>query len=148
MLLDLLALLDLLEKEENKDSPDLLASRVFLDQLVPLVRVENLETRVFLERAELLVLLDPEVNVVSLVRGVVLELRVFRDLVDFLEHLDLMDLRELLDQLVLPDLRDPLVCRACPEREELVASQDPRETEVTTDRKDLRELLERTVLEV
>lgn len=33
------------------------------------------------------------VSVVSLVRGVVLDLRVFRDLVDFLEHLELMDPR-------------------------------------------------------
>lgn len=34
---------------------------------------------------------------VSLVRGVVLELRVFRDLVDFLEHLELMDPRSVDD---------------------------------------------------
>jgi len=148
VLLDLLALLDLLEREESKDSLDLLASRVCLDHLVPQERLENLEIRVFLERAELLVLLDQEVNVVSLVRGVVLELRVFRDLVDFLEHPEVMDPRELLDQLVLLDPRDPPVCRVCPERGELVASQDPKETEVTADQRGLRELLERTVLEV
>lgn len=148
VLLDLLALLDLLEREESKDSLDLLASRVCLDHLVPPESLENLETRVSLERAEFLVLLDLEVNVVSLVRGVVLELRVFRDLVDFLEHLELMDPREPLDHLVLLDPRDPPACRVCPEREELVASQDPKETEVTMEQKDLRELLERTVLEV
>lgn len=148
MLLDLLGLLDLLEREESKDNLDLLASRVCPDQVVPQERLENLETRVFPERPELLVLLDLEVNVVSLERGVVLVLRVFRDLVDFLEHLAVMDPREPLDQLVLLDPRDPLACRVCLEREEPVASQDPRETEVTMERKDLRELLERTVLEV
>lgn len=148
VLLDLLGLLDLLEREESKDSLDPLASRVCLDHLVPQERLENLETRVCPERAELLVPLDLEVNVVSLVRGVVLELRVFRDLVDFLEHPEVMGPREPLDQLVLLDPRDPPACRACPEKEEPVASQDPRETEVTMERKDLRELLERTVLEV
>lgn len=147
-LLDHLALLDLLGREESKDSLDLLASRVCLDHLVPQERLENPETRVSLERVELLVLLDQEVSVVSLVRGVVLDLRVYRDLVDFLGHLDLMDPREPLDQLVLLDLRDPPVCRVCLEREELVVSQEQRETEVTTDRKDLKELLERTVVEV
>lgn len=147
-LLDLLALLVLLGREENKDSLDPLASRVCLDQLVPLVRLENLETRVFLERAEFLVLLDPEVNVVSLVREVAPAPRVFRDPVDFLEHLEVMDPREPLDQLVLKELRGPLVCKACPEREELVASQEPRETEVTTEQRDLRVHLERTVQEV
>lgn len=34
---------------------------------------------------------------VSLVRGAVLELRVFRDLVDFLEHLEVMDPRSVDD---------------------------------------------------
>lgn len=145
---DLLALLDLLEREESKDSLDLLASRVCLDLVVLLERLENPETRVFLERAELLVLLEPEVSVVSLVRGVVLDLRVFRDLVDFLEHPEVMDPRELLDLLAPLDPKDPLACRECQEREELVASQEPKETEVIMDRRDLRELLERTVLEV
>jgi len=145
---DPLALLDLLEREESKDSLDHPAFRVCLDQLVPQERLENLETRVFLERAELLVLLGPEVSVVSLVRGVVPELRVFRDLVDFLEHLELMDPREPLDRPELLDPRGPLACRVCLEREELVESQDPRETEVTMARRDLRELLVKTVLEV
>ncbi|KAK2851665.1 hypothetical protein Q5P01_007941 [Channa striata] len=148
VLLDLLALLDLLEREENKDSLDPLASRDFLDLLVPQERLENLEIRVFLERPELLVLLDLEVNVASLVRGVVLELRVFRDHVDFLEHPEPMGQREPLAQLVLPDLRDPPASRVCLEREELVESQDLRETEVTMVRRDLRELLERMVQEV
>lgn len=148
MLLDLLALLALLEREESKDSLDLLDSRVCLDHLVPLERLENLETKVSLEREELLVLLDLEVSVVSLVRGVVLEHKVFRDLVDFLEHLEVMDPRELLDQLVLLDPRDPQACRVCPEREEPVVSLDPRETEVTMEQRDLRALPERTVLEV
>lgn len=145
---DLPALLDLQERGESKDRLDLLASRVFLDPLEQLERLENLETRVFLERAELLVLLEREARGVSLVRGVEPGLRVCRDLVDFLEQLELMDLRELLARPELRVHRAPLVCRACLEREELVASQDLKETEVTTVRRDLRELLERMVLEV
>lgn len=43
-------------------------------------------------------ILSPDrVNVVSLVRGEILELRVFRDLVDFLEHLEVMDPRSVDD---------------------------------------------------
>lgn len=147
-LVDLPALLALLEREESKDSPDLLASRVCPDHLVPQERLESPVTREFLERVEFLVLLDPEESVVSLVNGVVLELRVFRDLVDFLEHPELMDPREPSDQMVLQGPRDPQACRVCPEREELVASLEPRETEVTMDRRDLRALPERTVQEV
>lgn len=42
--------------------------------------------------------LSPDrVNVDSLVRGAVVELRVFRDLVDFLEHLEVMDPRSVDD---------------------------------------------------
>ena len=37
--------------------------------------------------------------------------------------------RELSGQLVLSEARDPPACRACPEREELVASPELRETE-------------------
>lgn len=81
-------------------------------------------------------------------RGAELDLRVCRDLVDFLEHLELMDPRELLARLVVQVPRVPLVCRACLEREELVVSQDLKETEVTTVQRDLRELLEKMVLEV
>jgi len=146
--LDLLALLDLLGREESKDSLDPLASRVCLDLLDPQERVASLVTREFLGRAELLVLLDLEVNVVSPVREVELDLRVCRDRVDFLELPELMDQRAPSGQPVLQELRGPQVCRACQEREELVVSPEPRETEVITVRKDLRELLERTVLEV
>lgn len=53
---DLPALLDLLGRGESKDSLDLLASRVCLDPLELLERLESLETRVFLERVGLLVL--------------------------------------------------------------------------------------------
>lgn len=147
-LVDLLALLDLLERGESKDNRDLLVSRVCQDQLVPQERQENPETRVFLVRVEFLVLLDLEVSVVSLVSAVVQDHKVFRDLVEFLEHLELMDPRELLDQLVLLDPKDHLACRVCLEREEPVAFQELRETEVTVDKRDLRELLERMVLEV
>lgn len=148
VLVDLPGLLDLLERGENKDSLDLLASRVFLDQLGPQERVASQVTRVFLGRVELLVLLDPEVSVVSLVRGVELDLRVCRDLVDFLELPELMDLREPLGHQVLLVPRDLQAFRECPEREELVVSPDLRETEVTMARKDLRVLLERMALGV
>lgn len=146
--MDLPALLDLLERGESKDSLDLLAFRVCPDLLVLQEREESLETRVFLVRVEPLVLLELEVSVVSLVREEVLVLRVCRDHVDFQEQRELMDPRELLDQLVHLEPKDPLVCRACPEREELVASQDPRETEVTMEPRGLRELLERMAPEV
>lgn len=148
VLVDLPGLLDLLERGANKDSLDLLASRVFLDQLDPQERVASQVTRVFLGRVELLVLLDPEASVVSLVRGVELDLRVCRDLVDFLELPELMDLREPLGHQVLLVPRDPQAFRECPEREELVVSPDLRETEVTMARKDLRVLPERMVPEV
>lgn len=148
VLVDLPGLLDLLERGANKDSLDLLASRVFLDQLDPQERVASQVTRVFLGRVELLVLLDPEASVVSLVRGVELDLRVCRDLVDFLEPPELMDLREPLGHQVLLVPRDPQAFRECPEREELVVSPDLRETEVTMARKDLRVLPERMVPEV
>lgn len=145
---DLPALLDQLERGESKDSLDLLASRVCLDLLVLQEKEESPETRVFLVRVELLVLLELEVSVVSPVREVVLGLRVCRDHVDFPEPPELMDPRELLDQLVHLEPKAPLVCRACPEREELVESQDQRETGVTTEQRDPRELLERMALEV
>lgn len=145
---DLLAQLDLQERGENKDNPDLLASRGCLDLLELLESLESLEIRDFLERAELLVLLELEASVVSQVRGAELDLRVCRDLVDFLEQLELMDPREQLGLLALKVPRALLVCRACLEREELVASPDLKETEVTMVQRDLRELLERMVLEV
>jgi len=145
---DLLGPLDLLEKEESKDSPDHLGSRVCLDLLDPQEREESLATRVFLEKVELLALQDPEESVVSLARGAVPDLRVSRDLVDFRELQEPTDPRELLDRLALREPRAHPASRACQEREELVASPEPRETGVTTERRDLRELLEKTVLEV
>lgn len=146
--LDLPALLDLLEREESKDSLDPPVSRVFLDLQDPQESQANPASRVFPEREEFLGLLDPEASVVSLVRGVVLDPRVFRDPADFLVPPEPMDPRELLDQLVLSEARDPPACRECLEREELVASLELRETEVTMERRDLRDLLARMVQEV
>lgn len=54
-------------------------------------------------------LFSNRVNVVSLVREVVLALRVFRDLVDFLEHLEPTDLRSVEDPLPLNVLLKLLV---------------------------------------
>lgn len=53
-----------------------------------------------------------------------------------------------MDPQVVSELRDPPVCRVCLEREEPAASLAPRETEATTERKDQRVLLAKTVLEV
>jgi len=148
VLLDLPDPLDLLEREESKDSLDLLVSRVCPDLLDLPERVASLETREFLVRLELLVLPDPEVSVVSLVRGAELDLRVCRDLVVFLERPELMDLRVPSGLLVLPEPKDLLVCRECLAREGLAESLELRETEVTTVRRDPREHQERMVVEV
>lgn len=51
------------------------------------------------------------------------------------------DPRDRLDPQVVLEPRDPPVCRVCLEREGLAASLDPRETEVTTERRDPRVLL-------
>jgi len=142
-LLDPLALLALLEREASKDSLDPLASRVYLGLLAPLGREESLVTRVFLERVELPAPLDPEVSVGSQEREEVLDPRVFRDPVVCLEHLELMDPREPLGQAVPPVPRAPPACRVCPEREEPLASLDPRVTGEIMVRKDLRVLLAR-----
>lgn len=138
----------LLEREESRDSLVPLVSRVFPGLLVPLVRVANPETWVFLEREVLLVLLDPGVSVVSQEREEVLGLRVCKVPAVCLELLELTDPREPLVQVVHPEPRALQVCRACQEREEPLASQDPRVTEVTTVRKDLRVLPAKMVREV
>ncbi|KAI1892407.1 hypothetical protein AGOR_G00133040 [Albula goreensis] len=146
--LDLQDLLGLLEREESRASLAPLVSRVCLDLLAPLVREESLVTRVSLEKAELLVLLDPEVSAVSQEREVVPDLRVCRDPVVFPELQEQTDPRELLDQAAAQVPRDPLAFRACPERGAPPESQDPRVTEVTMARKDLRELLAKMAQEV
>lgn len=148
VLLDPLALLDLLEREESRDSPDPPASRDCPDPPAPLVRVANPVMLVFLERVALLALLDPEESVASQVREAVLGLRVCRDPVVSPELQELTDPRVPLDHLVPPVPRDPPDCRECQEREGLVALVDPRETEVTMARKDLRVLLAKMVQEV
>lgn len=144
---DPLALLDSLEREESKDSPDLLASRVCPDLLAPLVRVASLVMLVFLERVARLALLDPEESVVSQEREAALGLRVCRDPVVFLELPERTAPRVPLDQLAQAVPRDPPACRECPEREDPAASQDLRETEVTMVRRDLKEPLAKTVEE-
>jgi len=146
--LDLPALLALLEREASKDSLDLLASRDFLDLLVPLAREASLEIWVFLERAGQMVLLDPEVSVDSQEREGVPGLRVCRDPVVCLELPEPTDPREPLVLLVVPEPKDPLAFRVCLEREVRQASQDPRETEVTMARKDPRVLPAKTAEEV
>lgn len=142
-----LALLVLLVREENKDSLVLLASRVCQVLLGPPESRVNQVTRVFLERLVLLVSLDQEVNVVSLVREEVLALRVSRDPGDFQEHPELMDPRVLLDLQELSVLRVLPVCRECLVREELLESLELKVTEVTVERKDLKVLLAKMALE-
>lgn len=148
MLVDLLGPLDLLEKEESKANLDHLVSRVCLAPPGPQEREESLVTRVFREKVELLAQQDPEVSVVSLARGAVPDPRVSRDLADFQERQEQTDPRELSDQLDLREPRDHPACRACQEREALAASPEPRETGVTTERRDPRALPERTAVEV
>lgn len=149
-----LALLDppahpaLLEREENKDSLVLQVSRVYLDLLVPLEREASLETRVFLERVGLLVLPDPEENVVSPEREELPALRVCRDLEVCLELPEPTGPREPSDLVVLLELRDPPACRVCLEREEVLAFPDPKETEVILERKDPKVLPAKMVVEV
>lgn len=112
------------------------------------MRVANPETWVFLEREAPLVLLDPGVSVVSQEREEVLGLRVCKVLVVCLELLELTGPREPLVQVVHQEPRALQVFRACQEREEPLASQDPRVTEVTTVRKDQRVLPAKMVPEV
>lgn len=57
--------------------------------VLPFPLISFISSLAFIQR----VLCGYRVNVVSLVRGVVSDLRVFRDLVDFLEHLEVMDPR-------------------------------------------------------
>jgi len=142
-LLDPLALLALLEKEESKDSLDPLASRVCLVLLAHLEREASLVTWVFQERVEPPAPLDPEVSEGSQEREEVLGPRVSRDPAVCLEHPELTDPREPLGLAVPPVPRAPPACRVCLEREEPLVSQDPRVTGEITVRKDLRVLLAR-----
>lgn len=146
--LDLPGLRALLGREASRDSLDLLASRVFLVPPAPLVREASLEIWVFLERAGLLVLLDPEASEDSQESEEVPVLRVCRDPAVCPELPEPMDPREPLAPPVVQEPRDHLDCRVCPEREAPQASEDPRETEVTTVRKDLRALLAKMAEEV
>lgn len=148
VLQDPLAQLAPLVREESRDSLVPMVSRVYLDLLAHLVREANLETWVFLERLELPVPLDPEASEDSLEREVQLDLRDFRDPGVCLELLERTGPKEPLDPVVAQELRDLLVCKACLEREEVLAFLDPRETGVMWERKGLRVLLGKTVLEV
>lgn len=148
MLLDLLGQLVLREREESRDSLVLMVSRVYLDLLVLLVKEANPETWVFLEKLELPVPLDPEASEGSLEREGQLDLRVCRGPGVCLELLEPTGPREPLDRVVPEELRDPPVCKACLEREEVLAFPDPRETGETWETKDLRVLPVKTVLEV
>lgn len=136
------------EREESRDSPVHTDSRVCPDPLARPEREASPETRVFLERAELLVPLDPEASEGSLEREELLVLKVCRVLEVCLEPPELTDPREQLDLLEEEAPRDPPVYKACPEKEEGQASQDRRETGEMLGRKDLKELLVKTVQEV
>lgn len=95
------------------------------------MREASPETWVFLEKVELPVPLDPEESVGSLESEELLALRVCRGPEVCRELLGLTDQRELLDLQVPQEVRDPRVCKACLEREEVLAFLDPKETEVT-----------------
>ncbi|KAJ8264823.1 hypothetical protein COCON_G00139220 [Conger conger] len=144
---DLLALLDLLEREESRVSPARLDSRVYLDPQAPQEKEESLVTRESQEKVVLLVLLDPEASAVSQEREVVQGLKVSRGHVAFLGLQEPTGPRVPSGQGAVLELRDLPVCRACLGRGEPPGSQGPRATEVTTARKDLRELRARTAEE-
>lgn len=108
-----LDLLVLLVREESRDLPEVLDSRVSQDPRVLLVRVESLESRVCpvrLEPQDLLELEVTEDSPVSVVHLAPLDLLVP---VDPPELLETMVLREMLDSPVLPEPRDLLDCREC-----------------------------------
>lgn len=108
-----LDLLVLLVREESRDLPDLLDSRVLQDPRVPLVRLASLESRVCpvrLEPQDLLELEVTEDSPVSVVHLVLWDPLVPVDPPDLLE---MMVLREMLEPPVLPELRVLLDCREC-----------------------------------
>lgn len=143
-----LAQLALLEREENKGSLVLQASRVSQVHPVHPEREANQETWVFQERAEQLEPLDPGVSEGSQESEEELDLRVFRVPVAFLEHLVPTAPREPSAQPAQAELKDPPGCRACQGREAHQASRDPKETGVITERKDQRGLQAKTAVGV
>lgn len=147
-LLDPLAQLVELEREESRDSLVLMVSRVYLGLPAHLVREASPETWEFLEKLEPPVPLDPEESEDFLEREEQLDLRVCRDPGVYRELLELTGPREPLGRVVVQELRDPPVCKACLEREEVLEFLDRRETGVTWERKVRRVLLVKTVLEV
>ncbi|KAG7472920.1 hypothetical protein MATL_G00114240 [Megalops atlanticus] len=144
----LLALPDPLEREESRASRARPGSRVCPDLLAPQVRQENPEIRVPLERLVQLAQQDPEVSEASQERGADPGPRGCRGLGVCLGLQELMGPRGPLVLQGVLELRVPLACRECLGREAPLASQDPRVTEVTTESKDLKELLAKMAQEV
>ena len=140
-----MAQLALLVKEVNKVLLAPMDSRDFLALQVPLVKVANRVTRVYLEKVEHQVLLVQEVNVVSQVNVDLLVLKVSKVLVVFLELLVLMVRRVQVVQLVPTVLKVHPVCKVCLAREEHLAFLDPRETGVMLARKAQKVLPEKMV---
>lgn len=119
-----LDLLDLLVREESRELPDLLDSRVFPDPRVPLVRLASPESRVSPARLEHQDLLELEVTEDSLVSVVPLVLLDPLVPVDPPDLLDRKVLREILDSPVLLEPRVLLDCRECLVSAVLLAFQD------------------------
>lgn len=145
---DPLDLLVLREREESRVSPDPPASRVSPDPRAPLVKAVNLAIRVFQERLGPQGPPDHAVSGVSQEREEEWGPRASRGLEVFQELQELMGPRVASargELLVLRGLQD---CRGCLEREARPAFLDQRGTEVTTVRKDLKELLGKTAQEV
>lgn len=136
------------EREESRDSPDPLASKVYLDPQVLQVKEASPVIRVCQERQEQLVLQVPEASAVSPEREAALDPRVCRALAVCPELQGLTDPRVQLAPGAAPVPRAPPACRGCPARGELPESQDPKATEVTTARKDQRALPAKTDPEV
>ncbi|KAJ8257959.1 hypothetical protein GJAV_G00191600 [Gymnothorax javanicus] len=128
-------------------TPILIIQPAYLDLQAPQVKEESLVTRVSQEMLVLAAPWDPEASEVSQERGAVLGLRVCRARAVFPGPQEPMDRREPLDLVVVQVPRGRLVFRACPERGVLPEFLEPRVTEVTMERRDLREHLARMVLE-
>lgn len=143
-----LDLLVLQEREESRVSPDPPASRVSLDPRGPLVKAVNLAIRVFQERLGPQGPPDHVVSGVSQEREEELGPRASRGLEVSQELQELMDPRVASARRGLQVLRGLRDCRGCLEREARPAFLDQRGTEVTTGRKDLKELLGKMAEEV
>ena len=124
------------EHQENKDPsdlPDVKAHKGKLDPKVILV------SKVFPDLRDLLVLKDPEVVRVNVVKSVPLDLLVLLELLVITDRMDPQDPVAPTDKMVFPealvpeDLWDLKVCKEFPERLDLEVFPDPKVNPVPVD---------------